>query len=217
MVFREAIKNSIFHEISNYCSANNIESFVVGGFVRDFFLKRPSKDIDILIIGDGINVAKQIAKQIDPKIPVTIFKNFGTAYFKFNDYEIEFVGSRKESYANDSRNPIIETGSFKDDINRRDFKINSIAISLNNQNFGELVDLHDGLTDIEQKVINTPLDSNITFSDDPLRMLRAIRFSCQLDFEIHDNLVKTMAMQKNRISIVTNERIVEEINKIILS
>ena len=217
MVFREAIKNSIFHEISNYCSANNIESFVVGGFVRDFFLKRPSKDIDILIIGDGINVAKQIAKQIDPKIPVTIFKNFGTANFKFNDYEIEFVGSRKESYANDSRNPIIETGSFKDDINRRDFKINSIAISLNNQNFGELVDLHDGLTDIEQKVINTPLDSNITFSDDPLRMLRAIRFSCQLDFEIHDNLVKTMAMQKNRISIVTNERVVEEINKIILS
>ena len=217
MVFRKAIKNSIFHEISNYCSANNIESFVVGGFVRDFFLKRPSKDIDILIIGDGINVAKQIAKQIDPKIPVTIFKNFGTAYFKFNDYEIEFVGSRKESYANDSRNPIIETGSFKDDINRRDFKINSIAISLNNQKFGELVDLHDGLTDIKQKVINTPLDSNITFSDDPLRMLRAIRFSCQLDFEIHDNLVKTMAMQKNRISIVTNERIVEEINKIILS
>jgi len=125
MVFREAIKNSIFHEISNYCSANNIESFVVGGYVRDFLLKRPSKDIDILIIGDGIGVAKQIAKQIDPKIPVTIFKNFGTAYFKFNDYEIEFVGSRKESYADDSRNPIIEAGSFKDDINRRDFKINS--------------------------------------------------------------------------------------------
>ena len=217
MVFRKAIKNSIFHEISNYCAANNIESFVVGGFVRDFFLKRPSKDIDILIIGDGITVAKQIAKQIDPKISVTIFKNFGTAYIKFNDYEIEFGGSRTESYANDSRNPIIETGSFKDDINRRDFKINSIAISLNSQNFGELVDLHDGLIDIEQKVINTPLDSNITFSDDPLRMLRAIRFSCQLDFEIHDNLVKTMAMQKNRISIVTNERVVEEINKIILS
>ena len=217
MVFQEAIRNSIFHEISNYCSANNIESFVVGGFVRDFLLQRPSKDIDILIIGDGISVAKQIAKQIDPKISVTIFKNFGTAYFKLNDYEIEFVGSRKESYASDSRNPIIETGSFKDDINRRDFKINSIAISLNNQNFGELIDLHDGLTDIKQKVINTPLDSNITFSDDPLRMLRGIRFACQLDFEIHDDLVKTMTKQKNRISIVTNERIVDEINKIILS
>ncbi len=217
MVFQEAIRNSIFHEISNYCSANNIESFVVGGFVRDFLLERPSKDIDILIIGDGISVAKQIAKQIDPKISVTIFKNFGTAYFKLNDYEIEFVGSRKESYASDSRNPIIETGSFKDDINRRDFKINSIAISLNNQNFGELIDLHDGLTDIKQKVINTPLDSNITFSDDPLRMLRGIRFACQLDFEIHDDLVKTMTKQKNRISIVTNERIVDEINKIILS
>ena len=217
MVFQEAITNSIFHEISNYCSANNIESFVVGGFVRDFFLKRPSKDIDILIIGDGITVAKQIAKQIDPKISVTIFKNFGTAYFKLKDYEIEFVGSRKESYASDSRNPIIETGSFEDDINRRDFKINSIAISLNNQNFGELIDLHDGLTDIKQKVINTPLNSKITFSDDPLRMLRAIRFACQLDFEIHDDLVKTMTKQKNRISIVTNERIVDEINKIILS
>ncbi len=217
MVFQEAIRNSIFHEISNYCTANNIESFVVGGFVRDFLLQRPSKDIDILIIGDGISVAKQIAKQIDPKISVTIFKNFGTAYFKLNDYEIEFVGSRKESYASDSRNPIIETGSFKDDINRRDFKINSIAISLNNQNFGELIDLHDGLTDIKQKVINTPLDSNITFSDDPLRMLRAIRFACQLDFEIHNDLVKTMTKQKNRISIVTNERIIDEINKIILS
>ena len=217
MVFQEAIRNSIFHEISNYCSANNIESFVVGGFVRDFLLERPSKDIDILIIGDGISVAKQIAKQIDPKISVTIFKNFGTAYFKLNDYEIEFVGSRKESYASDSRNPIIETGSFEDDINRRDFKINSIAISLNNQNFGQLIDLHDGLTDIKQKVINTPLDSNITFSDDPLRMLRAIRFACQLDFEIHDDLVKTMTKQKNRISIVTNERIIDEINKIILS
>ena len=217
MVFQEAITNSIFHEISNYCSANNIESFVVGGFVRDFFLKRPSKDIDILVIGDGITVAKQIAKQIDPKISVTIFKNFGTAYFKLNDYEIEFVGSRKESYASDSRNPIIETGSFEDDINRRDFKINSIAISLNNRNFGEIIDLHGGLTDLKQKVINTPLDSNITFSDDPLRMLRAIRFACQLDFEIHDDLVKTMTNQKNRISIVTNERIVDEINKIILS
>ena len=217
MVFQEAITNSIFHEISNYCSANNIESFVVGGFVRDFFLKRPSKDIDILVIGDGITVAKQIAKQIDPKISVTIFKNFGTAYFKLNDYEIEFVGSRKESYASDSRNPIIETGSFEDDINRRDFKINSIAISLNNRNFGEIIDLHGGLTDLKQKVINTPLDSNITFSDDPLRMLRAIRFACQLDFEIHDDLVKTMTNQKNRISIVTYERIVDEINKIILS
>jgi len=217
MVFQEAITNSIFHEISNYCSANNIESFVVGGFVRDFFLKRPSKDIDILVIGDGITVAKQIAKQIDPKISVTIFKNFGTAYFKLNDYEIEFVGSRKESYASDSRNPIIETGSFEDDINRRDFKINSIAISLNNRNFGEIIDLHGGLTDLKQKVINTSLDSNITFSDDPLRMLRAIRFACQLDFEIHDDLVKTMTNQKNRISIVTYERIVDEINKIILS
>ena len=217
MIIQEAVESSIFQKISNYCSNNKIESFVVGGFVRDFFLKRFCKDIDILIIGDGISVAKQIAKQIDPKISVTVFKNFGTAYFKYKNYELEFVGSRKESYASNSRNPIIKAGSFKDDIDRRDFKINSLAISLNKKNFGELLDVHDGLTDIKQKVINTPLDSNITFSDDPLRMLRAIRFSCQLDFEIHDNLVKTMGMQKNRISIVTNERIIEEINKIILS
>ena len=148
MVFQEAITNSIFHEISNYCYGNNIESFVVGGFVRDFFLKRPSKDIDILVIGDGITVAKQIAKQIDPKISVTIFKNFGTAYFKLNDYEIEFVGARIESYSGDSRNPVIKPGSLKDDINRRDFKMNSLAVSLNAYNYGELIDYHDGLNDI---------------------------------------------------------------------
>ena len=217
MAFKKAINSPIFSEISNYCSNNNIECYVVGGFVRDFFLNRECKDVDILIIGDGISAAKKIANTIDPNISVTVFKNFGTAYFKYKEYEIEFVGSRKESYVSSSRNPIVQAGTLEDDINRRDFKINSIAISLNNHNFGELVDLHDGLSDINQKIINTPLDSNITFSDDPLRMLRAIRFSCQLDFEIHPELINTMTKLKERISIITSERIIDEINKIILT
>ena len=217
MTFPQAIKSPIFNEISNYCSNNNIESYVIGGFVRDFFLKRECKDVDILIIGDGISVAKKIAMNIDPKISVTIFKNFGTAYFRYKDYDIEFVGSRKESYVSNSRNPIVETGTLTDDINRRDFKINSIAISLNSTNFGELVDLHDGLSDIKQKIVNTPLDSNITFSDDPLRMLRAVRFACQLDFGIHPDLIKTMKKLKERILIISGERIIDEINKIILT
>lgn len=217
MTFPQAIKSLIFNEISNYCSNNNIESYVIGGFVRDFFLKRECKDVDILIIGDGISAAKKIAMNIDPKISVTIFKNFGTAYFRYNDYDIEFVGSRKESYVSNSRNPIVETGTLTDDINRRDFKINSIAISLNSTNFGELVDLHDGLSDIKQKIVNTPLDSNITFSDDPLRMLRAVRFACQLGFEIHPDLIKTMTELKERILIISGERIIDEVNKIILT
>lgn len=217
MTFPQAIKSLIFNEISNYCSNNNIESYVIGGFVRDFFLKRECKDVDILIIGDGISAAKKIAMNIDPKISVTIFKNFGTAYFRYKDYDIEFVGSRKESYVSNSRNPIVETGTLTDDINRRDFKINSIAISLNSTNFGELVDLHDGLSDIKQKIVNTPLDSNITFSDDPLRMLRAVRFACQLGFEIHPDLIKTMTKLKERILIISGERIIDEVNKIILT
>ena len=217
MTFLQAIKSPIFNKISNYCSNNNIESYVIGGFVRDFFLKRECKDVDILIIGDGISAAKKIAMNIDPKISVTIFKNFGTAYFRYKDYDIEFVGSRKESYVSNSRNPIVETGTLTDDINRRDFKINSIAISLNSTNFGELVDLHDGLSDIKQKIVNTPLDSNITFSDDPLRMLRAVRFACQLGFEIHPDLIKTMSKLKERILIISGERIIDEINKIILT
>ena len=217
MTFLQAIKSPIFNEISNYCSNNNIESYVIGGFVRDFFLKRECKDVDILIIGDGIRAAKKIAMNIDPKISITIFKNFGTAYFRYKDYDIEFVGSRKESYVSDSRNPIVETGTLTDDINRRDFKINSIAISLNSTNFGELVDLHDGLSDIKQKIVNTPLDSNITFSDDPLRMLRAVRFACQLGFEIHPDLIKTMTKLKERILIISGERIIDEVNKIILT
>ena len=217
MTFQKAINSNIFNEISDHCSANNIECYVVGGFVRDFILKRECKDADLLVIGDGIRVAKEIAKKLDPRISVTVFKNFGTAYFNYKGYEIEFVGARKESYSRNSRNPKIESGTFIDDINRRDFKINSLVVSLNKENFGQLIDLHNGLNDIKNKIINTPLDSNITFSDDPLRMLRAVRFACQLDFKIHSNLLETMKKLNDRISIITNERIVDEINKIILS
>ena len=217
MTFQKAINSNIFYEISDHCSANNIECYVVGGFVRDFILKRECKDADLLVIGDGIRAAKEIAKKLDPRISVTVFKNFGTAYFNYKGYEIEFVGARKESYSRNSRNPKIESGTFIDDINRRDFKINSLVISLNKENFGQLIDLHNGLNDIKNKIINTPLDSNITFSDDPLRMLRAVRFACQLDFKIHSDLLETMKKLNDRISIITNERIVDEINKIILS
>ena len=217
MTFQKAINSNIFNEISDHCSVNNIECYVVGGFVRDFILKRECKDADLLVIGDGIRVAKEIAKKLDPRISVTVFKNFGTAYFNQKGYEIEFVGARKESYSRNSRNPKIESGTFIDDINRRDFKINSLVISLNKENFGQLIDLHNGLNDIKNKIINTPLDSNITFSDDPLRMLRAVRFACQLDFKIHSDLLETMKKLNDRISIITNERIVDEINKIILS
>ena len=217
MTFQKAINSNIFNEISDHCSVNNIECYVVGGFVRDFILKRECKDADLLVIGDGIRVAKEIAKKLDPRISVTVFKNFGTAYFNYKGYEIEFVGARKESYSRNSRNPKIESGTFIDDINRRDFKINSLVISLNKENFGQLIDLHNGLNDIKNKIINTPLDSNITFSDDPLRMLRAVRFACQLDFKIHSDLLETMKKLNHRISIITNERIVDEINKIILS
>ena len=217
MTFQKAINSNIFNEISDHCSVNNIECYVVGGFVRDFILKRECKDADLLVIGDGIRVAKEIAKKLDPRISVTVFKNFGTAYFNYKGYEIEFVGARKESYSRNSRNPKIESGTFIDDINRREFKINSLVISLNKENFGQLIDLHNGLNDIKNKIINTPLDSNITFSDDPLRMLRAVRFACQLDFKIHYDLLETMKKLNDRISIITNERIVDEINKIILS
>ena len=217
MTFQKAINSNIFNEISDHCSVNNIECYVVGGFVRDFILKRECKDADLLVIGDGIRVAKEIAKKLDPRISVTVFKNFGTAYFNYKGYEIEFVGARKESYSRNSRNPKIESGTFTDDINRRDFKINSLVISLNKENFGQLIDLHNGLNDIKNKIINTPLDSNITFSDDPLRMLRAVRFACQLGFKIHSDLLETMKKLNDRISIITNERIVDEINKIILS
>tara|TARA_B110000003_G_scaffold265292_1_gene290986 strand:- start:405 stop:1823 length:1419 start_codon:yes stop_codon:yes gene_type:complete len=214
---QQAIKLPVFEKISSYCKENNTECYVVGGYVRDFLLKRKSKDIDILVLGNGIEIAKNIARSLDEKIQVTVFKTFGTAYFKYNDFEIEFVGARKESYTSDSRNPIVESGTFKEDIDRRDFKINSMAISLHPKSFGQLIDLHNGLNDLENCIINTPLDAGITFSDDPLRMLRAVRFASQLNFTLDDKLILTMNELKSRIEIVTNERIVDELNKILLS
>lgn len=214
---QQAIKLPVFEKISSYCKENNIECYVVGGYVRDFLLKRKSKDIDILVLGNGIEIAKNIAKSLDEKIQVTVFNNFGTAYFKYKDFEIEFVGARKESYSSNSRNPIVESGTFKEDIDRRDFKINSMAISLHPKSFGDLIDLHNGLDDLENCVINTPLDAVITLSDDPLRMLRAIRFASQLNFSVSEKLIRTMNELKSRIEIVTNERIVDELNKILLS
>ena len=214
---QQAIKLPVFEKISSYCKENNTECYVVGGYVRDFLLKRKSKDIDILVLGNGIEIAKNIARSLDEKIQVTVFKTFGTAYFKYNDFEIEFVGARKESYTSGSRNPIVESGTFKEDIDRRDFKINSMAISLHPKSFGQLIDLHNGLDDLENCIINTPLDAGITFSDDPLRMLRAVRFASQLNFTLNDKLIQTMNELKSRIEIVTNERIVDELNKILLS
>ena len=214
---QQAIKLPVFEKISSYCKENNTECYVVGGYVRDFLLKRKSKDIDILVLGNGIEIAKNIARSLDEKIQVTVFKTFGTAYFKYNDFEIEFVGARKESYTSDSRNPIVESGTFKEDIDRRDFKINSMAISLHPKSFGRLIYLHNGLDDLENCIINTPLDAGITFSDDPLRMLRAVRFASQLNFTLDDKLILTMNELKSRIEIVTNERIVDELNKILLS
>ena len=214
---QQAIKLPVFEKISSYCKENNAECYVVGGYVRDFLLKRKSKDIDILVLGNGIEIAKNIARSLDEKIKVTVFKTFRTAYFKYDDFEIEFVGARKESYTSDSRNPIVESGTFKEDIDRRDFKINSMAISLHPKSFGQLIDLHNGLDDLENCIINTPLDAGITFSDDPLRMLRAVRFASQLNFTLDDKLILTMNELKSRIEIVTNERIVDELNKILLS
>ena len=217
MILDKLIELDFFKNLSKVSIENNIECYVVGGFVRDYFLKRKSKDIDIVVVGDGIFLANKFAASLDKKIKVNIFKNFGTANLKYKNYEIEFVGARKESYSRDSRNPIIKPGSFRDDINRRDFKMNSLAVSLNANNYGELIDFHNGLRDINEKVIDTPLDSKLTFSDDPLRIFRAVRFASQLEFKIHDNLIGSMSILSERIKILNSERIVDELHKILMT
>ena len=217
MILNKLIELDFFKNLSRVSNENNIECYVVGGFVRDYFLKRKSKDIDIVVVGDGIFLAKKFAADLDKKIKVNIFKNFGTANLKYKNYEIEFVGARKESYSGDSRNPIIKPGSFHDDIDRRDFKMNSLAVSLNANNYGELIDYHNGLRDINEKIINTPLDSKLTFSDDPLRIFRAVRFASQLKFKIHENLIDSMSILRDRIKILNSERIVDELHKILMS
>ncbi|MGD9977440.1 MAG: CCA tRNA nucleotidyltransferase [Bacteroidales bacterium] len=194
----------------------NIQAFVIGGYVRDLFLKRKSKDIDIVVVGSGIDFAKKVAKYLQDA-QVTYFKNFGTAQLKHNDIEVEFVGARKESYRLDSRKPIVENGTLRDDQLRRDFTINALALSLNSSTFGELMDPFDGLKDIKNGLIRTPLDPDITFSDDPLRMMRAIRFATQLNFSIEPFTLASIGRMKGRITIVSTERIVDEVTKIMLS
>ena len=217
MILDKLIELDFFKNLSKVSIENNIECYVVGGFVRDYFLKRKSKDIDIVVVGDGIFLAKKFAADLDKKIKVNIFKNFGTANLKYRNYEIEFVGARKESYSRESRNPIIQPGSFRDDIDRRDFKMNSLAVSLNANNYGKLIDYHNGLRDINERIINTPLDSKLTFSDDPLRIFRAVRFASHLNFKIHKNLIDSMSILKDRVKILNSERIVDELNKILMS
>jgi poly(A) polymerase len=208
---------SIFEAVKTIAQQKGAESYVVGGFVRDIFLKRPNNDIDFVTIGSGIEIATATAEQLAEKPKVTVFKSFGTAHFISGDYEIEFVGARKESYRRESRKPIVEDGTLEDDQFRRDFTINAMAISINADTFGELIDPFGGLEDIKNKVIKTPLEPQQTFSDDPLRMMRAIRFASQLSFDIEANTFDAIKGMAVRINIVSQERITEELNKIILS
>ncbi|RIH67221.1 HD domain-containing protein [Mariniphaga sediminis] len=211
------LNHKIFKHIAEVAGKIQQETYVIGGFVRDLYLKRPSKDIDIVTLGSGIELAENVASTLKPRPKVTVFKNFGTAQFKYRNYEVEFVGARKESYSHDSRKPVVENGTLEDDQNRRDFTINALALGLNEYNFGQLVDPFNGLNDLENKIIRTPLDPSITFSDDPLRMMRAIRFSTQLGFEIETKTLQAVARNKERIKIVSAERIADEINKIMMA
>ncbi|MBA2611725.1 MAG: HD domain-containing protein [Bacteroidetes bacterium] len=211
------LNEDIFKQIKECADAQNVDAYAIGGYVRDIFLKRNSKDIDIVTIGKGIDLATSLHKKLGDGSHLSTFKNFGTAQVKYNDLEIEFVGARKESYSRDSRKPIVEDGTLEDDQNRRDFTINALAIGLSKNNFGKLLDPFNGMQDLENKIIRTPLEPEITYSDDPLRMMRAIRFSSQLGFEIEEKSRMAIIWQKERIKIVSKERITDELNKIILS
>ncbi|MEM7486594.1 MAG: HD domain-containing protein [Bacteroidota bacterium] len=215
---KEAIRDAVFSLIGNTADELKIDAYVIGGFVRDYFLNRKTpKDIDIVAIGSGIELAQKVASKLKGKPKVSVFKNFGTAMIKHQDLELEFVGARKESYNRDSRKPLVEDGSLEDDQNRRDFTINAMAFALNQRNFGQLLDPFNGKKDLENKVLRTPLDPAITYSDDPLRMMRAIRFAAQLNFNIESQSLKAISENKERITIVSKERIVDELHKIILS
>lgn len=213
---REYLKSNIFRVISEVAEVDGVDVYVIGGFVRDILLNRPSKDIDIMVVGSGVDFAEKVAHRLRTR-RVTYFKNFGTAQLKHNEWRIEFVGARKESYRLDSRKPIVENGTLDDDQKRRDFTINAMAIGLNSRNFGELIDPFNGLKDIKSRTIRTPLDPATTFSDDPLRMLRAIRFATQLDFDIEPNTLKAIGDMNGRISIISIERIMDEINKMMVT
>ena len=210
--------DKIFQTLSDVVTTEKTEAYVIGGYVRDCLLKRdhPDKDIDIVVIGSGIEIARKVAKKLSPAIKVIVFKNFGTAMFRYNEYDIEFVGARKESYDRNSRKPIVENGTLEDDQKRRDFTINTLAISLNASTFEEFLDPFNGIEDLKNKLIRTPLDPDKTFSDDPLRMMRAIRFATQLNFTIDENTFNSIIINAERIKIVSAERIVSELNKIIM-
>jgi len=216
---KDHIIHPVFKQIGDISDKEGVETYVVGGFVRDVLLgrKREVFDVDIVTVGSGIDLATKVAAALRPGLKVSIFKNFGTAMFRFNDIDFEFVGARRESYRHESRKPIVEDGTLEDDQNRRDFTINALAICLNANRFGELLDPFDGINDLENKLIKTPLAPEITFSDDPLRMLRAIRFATQLNFVIEDKTLAGIQSQCNRIEIVSKERITDEINKIMLT
>ena len=212
----DKLQHKVFHTISGIAEEKNVDAYVIGGYVRDIFLNRESKDIDIVVIGSGIDLAQETAKRLG-NLRVTTFKNFGTAMIKYKDMEIEFVGARKESYNRNSRKPIVEDGTLEDDQNRRDFTINALALSLNKKNYGELLDPFGGLEHLKQKLIKTPLDPVVTFSDDPLRMMRAVRFATQLKFRIEESTFEGIKKTRERIAIISKERINEELNKIILA
>ncbi len=217
-IYKNALTHPIFGFISKAAKDLELDTYVIGGFVRDYFLERnTSKDIDIVAVGSGIKLARAVADLLPSKPKVQVFKTFGTAMLRFEDIEIEFVGARKESYNENSRNPIVEDGSLEDDQSRRDFTINALALSLNKADFGSLIDLFDGMSDLENKIIKTPLNPDITYSDDPLRMMRAIRFASQLNFTIEEVSLASILRNSERLDIITRERIVDELNKIILS
>ena len=217
----EILDQDIIHQISEAADRLQLACYVVGGYVRDIFLERPSNDIDVVVVGSGIAVAEELKRMLGRKAHLSVFKNFGTAQVKFRqkgvEYEVEFVGARRESYSHDSRKPIVEDGTLEDDQNRRDFTINAMAICLNKDRFGELVDPFNGLADLEDGIIATPLEPDITFSDDPLRMMRCIRFATQLNFQIEDETFEALERMADRIKIVSGERIEVELNKIMLS
>ena len=214
---KKCFDGKIFHQISETADELGLECYVVGGYVRDLYLQRPSKDIDVVVVGSGIQMAEALGKKLGKGAHISVFRNFGTAQVKYRQTEIEFVGARKESYQHDSRKPIVEDGTLEDDQNRRDFTINALAVCLNKERYGELVDPFDGLEDLRQDNIRTPLDPDITFSDDPLRMMRCIRFATQLNFYIEEETFASLRRNKDRIQIISRERIADELNKILLS
>ncbi len=214
---QQHLTNPIFKTIATCADELGVDAYVIGGFVRDIYLGRESKDIDVVTIGKGIELAELLHQKLGEEAYLSVFKNFGTAQVKFNDLEIEFVGARRESYNRDSRKPMVEDGTLEDDQNRRDFTINALAIGLNKNNFGKLLDPFNGVNDIDHKIIRTPLEPEITYSDDPLRMMRAIRFASQLNFIIEKESLEAISRNKDRMAIVSKERITDELNKIILS